>query len=209
MPVSPYVARMRKHIGTDLLLLPGVSAVVRDEAGRVLLARRGDNGRWSLPAGVIDPGEQPADAVLREVFEETGVRVEIERVGGVATHPVVYPNGDACEYFNVWFRCRPVGGAPTADGDESLEVGWFAPDDAARAGRLVPAADRHHRRRGRPRLARRTRRTAPGAEPAGRALTGTLHLGPPAGPGRATKACHRPGEPPRPRRRPERPTITG
>lgn len=129
MPVSPYVARMRKHIGTDLLLLPGVSAVVRDDAGRVLLARRGDNGRWSLPAGVIDPGEQPADAVLREVFEETGVRVEIERVGGVATHPVVYPNGDACEYFNVWFRCRPVGGAPTADGDESLEVGWFAPDD--------------------------------------------------------------------------------
>ena len=129
MAISPYIARMRAHIGTDLLLLPGVSAVVRDDAGRVLLARRGDNGRWSLPAGVIDPGEQPADAVLREVLEETGVHVEIEQVGGVATHPVVYPNGDACEYLNVWFRCRPIGGAPRADGDESTEVGWFAPDD--------------------------------------------------------------------------------
>ncbi|MEV0155779.1 NUDIX domain-containing protein [Micromonospora sp. NPDC050686] len=128
MPVSPYVATLRAHVGHDLLLLPGVSGVVRDAAGRVLLVRRGDNGRWSVPAGTIDPGEQPADALLREVFEETGVRVEIERVGGVATHPVVYPNGDVCEYLNVWFRCRPVGGSPTADGDESLEVGWFAPD---------------------------------------------------------------------------------
>lgn len=81
MAISPYVRRMRAHIGKELLLLPGVSAVVRDDAGRVLLARRGDNGRWSLPAGVIDPGEQPADAVLREVLEETGVHVEIERAG--------------------------------------------------------------------------------------------------------------------------------
>ncbi|MER6591308.1 NUDIX domain-containing protein [Micromonospora purpureochromogenes] len=129
MPVPSYVTRLRAHIGHDLLLLPGVSGVVRDDAGRVLLARRGDNGRWSVPAGIVDPGEQPADAVVREVFEETGMRVRVERVGGVATHPVVYPNGDVCEYLNVWFRCAPVGGEPHADGDESTEVGWFAPDD--------------------------------------------------------------------------------
>jgi 8-oxo-dGTP diphosphatase len=41
---------------------------------------------------------------------------------------VVYPNGDACEYLNIWFRCRAVGGTATADGDESLAVAWFAPD---------------------------------------------------------------------------------
>ena len=127
MAVPPYVARLRAHIGHDLLLLPGVTAVVRDDAGRVLLARRSDNGHWSLPAGIIDPGEQPADAVLREVYEETGVRVAVDGVGGVATHPVVYPNGDVCEYLNVWFRCRPVGGQPRADDDESTEVGWFDP----------------------------------------------------------------------------------
>ncbi len=128
MPVSPYIAKMRAHVGTDLLLLPGVSAVVRNAAGQVLLVRRSDNGRWSLPAGVVDPGEQPADAVLREVYEETGVRIEVERVGGVATHPVRYPNGDACEYLNVWFRCRPVSGEPRVNDDESTEVGWFDPD---------------------------------------------------------------------------------
>jgi 8-oxo-dGTP diphosphatase len=125
MAVSPYIVRLRSHIGNDLLLLPGVSAVVRNDAGQVLLARRSDNGRWSLPAGIIDPGEQPADAVLREIYEETGVHAEIERVGGVATHPVVYPNGDVCEYLNVWFRCRAVGGKPRVDDDESLAVGWF------------------------------------------------------------------------------------
>lgn len=129
MAISPYVTRLRAHVGHDLLLLPGVSAVVRNAGGQVLLARRSDNGCWSLPAGIIDPGEQPSDAVLREVFEETGIEVEIERVGGVATHPVVYPNGDRCEYLNVWFRCRAVGGRPRADNDESLDVGWFDPDN--------------------------------------------------------------------------------
>jgi 8-oxo-dGTP pyrophosphatase MutT (NUDIX family) len=125
MGVPPYVHRLRAHVGHELILLPGATAVVFDDGGRVLLVRRGDNGRWSLPAGMVDPGEQPSDAALREVFEETGIVAEISSLGGVATHPVVYPNGDRCEYLNVWFRCRAVGGSLRADGDESLEVGWF------------------------------------------------------------------------------------
>jgi 8-oxo-dGTP pyrophosphatase MutT (NUDIX family) len=128
MAVPPYVTALRRHIGHELLLLPGATAVVFDDAGRVLLIRRGDNGRWSLPSGMIDPGEQPADAALRELFEETGVVAEVEGLAGVATHPVAYPNGDRCEYMNVWFRCRAVGGAAAPDGDESLEVGWFGLD---------------------------------------------------------------------------------
>jgi len=126
VPVPPYVTELRAHLGHDLLLLPGTSAIVHDPHGRVLLVRRGDNGRWSLPAGMIDSGEQPTEAVVREVFEETGIHVTVESLGGVATHPVLYPNGDHCEYLHVWFRCRPAGGTARADGDESLEVGWFA-----------------------------------------------------------------------------------
>ena len=128
MPVPSYVTALRAHVGHDLLLLPAASALVHDGAGRILLLRRSDNGRWSLPAGMIDPGEQPADAVLREIFEETGVRAQIERLAGAATHRVRYPNGDVCEYLDVWFRCRAVAGTPRADGEESAEVGWFAPD---------------------------------------------------------------------------------
>ncbi|GIE98788.1 NUDIX hydrolase [Paractinoplanes rishiriensis] len=129
MAVSPYVSTLRAHIGRDLLLLPGAGAVVRDGAGRILLLRRGDDGRWALPAGMIEPGEQPADAIVREIYEETGVVAEVERLAGVGKHVSVYPNGDHCEYLVVWFRCRAVGGEARPDGEESLEVAWFAPGD--------------------------------------------------------------------------------
>ena len=137
MPVPEYVTRMRKHIGHDLLLLPGAGAVVRDDQGRILLLRRSDNGQWSLPAGMIEPGEQPAEAILREIAEETGVVAEIERLAGVAVHETEYPNGDQCSYLAVWFRCRAVGGEARPDGDESLEVGWFAPDELPPVGGLT------------------------------------------------------------------------
>jgi 8-oxo-dGTP diphosphatase len=137
MAISPYITRLREFVGHDLLLLPGASAVVRDDQGRILLQRRADTGRWSLPAGMIDPGEQPAEAAIREVFEETGVHAVVERLGGVAMHSSVYPNGDRCEYLAVWFRCRAVGGAPRPDGEESLEVNWFAPDDMPDVSELV------------------------------------------------------------------------
>jgi len=137
MAISPYITRLREFVGHDLLLLPGASGVVRDDAGRILLIRRSDTGQWSLPAGMIDPGEQPADAALREIFEETGVVAEIERLGGVAMHAAHYPNGDRCEYLAVWFRCRAVGGRARADGEESLDVGWFAPDELPEVSELV------------------------------------------------------------------------
>jgi len=128
MPVSPYVSGLRNHIGHDLLMLPSVSAVVVSDQGEILLGQRADNGCWSLIAGAIDPGEQPADAVVREIHEETGVEAVVERLGGVALHPVTYPNGDVCQYLNVWFRCRAVGGNARVNDDESLAVGWFAVD---------------------------------------------------------------------------------
>jgi 8-oxo-dGTP diphosphatase len=146
--ISPYVARLREHIGHDLILLPGVGAVVRDDQGRVLLLKRADDGRWSLPAGMVEPEEQPADAVLREIVEETGVLAEVQSLAGVSKQPVRYPNGDHCEYMVVWFRCRAVGGAPRPDGDESVEVGWFDPDALPEVGlstrvRIQATADEH------------------------------------------------------------------
>ena len=128
MAMSDYLAGLRAVVGHDLLLLPGAAAVVHDDAGRILLEQRSDTGTWSLPAGAIDPGEQPATAVLREVEEETGVVAEIERLAGVAMHPVVYPNGDRCDYLNIWFRCRAIGGTARHDEDETLDVRWFEPD---------------------------------------------------------------------------------
>jgi len=128
MPMSPYLRELRRHVGHSMIMVPGVSAVVFNEAGAILLARRSDNGRWSLLAGAVDPGEQPADAIVREVFEEAAVHVRVDGLVGVALHPVTYPNGDECQYLNVWFRCTAVGGEARVNDDESLEVGWFAID---------------------------------------------------------------------------------
>ncbi|WP_433288146.1 NUDIX hydrolase [Micromonospora sp. CA-244673] len=127
MALSQYVAGLRKLVGKDLLMLPSACAVVVDDSGRVLLGRRVDTGRWSLPAGAIDPGEQPADAAVREVYEETGVHITVERLAGVALREVTYPHGDICHYLTVWFRCRPVGGDARVNDEESLAVGWYSP----------------------------------------------------------------------------------
>ena len=129
MPISPYIKDLRDVIGHRPLLLPGVSAVVLDDAGRILLGERSDNHRWSLIAGVMDPGEQPGETVVREVYEETAVHVVPECIVGVFTQPTVtYPNGDICDYLDITFRCRAVGGEARVNDDESLAVGWFAPD---------------------------------------------------------------------------------
>jgi 8-oxo-dGTP diphosphatase len=130
MPMSDYVRNLRDQIGHDLLFMPGATAIVINEAGQILLHRRSDNGRWWLPGGAIDPGEEPAEAVVREVWEETGVRVIPERVSGVYSGPVAYyPNGDAISVVSIAFVCRPVGGQPGVNDGESLEVRYFAPGE--------------------------------------------------------------------------------
>lgn len=126
MPLSDHLKQLRARIGHDLLLLPGVAALVFNEAGEVLLGKRSDNGKWAVIGGVVDPGEEPAAACKREVLEETGVEVAIERVSGVYLSPeITYPNGDVAQYIITAFRCRPIGGEPYVADEESLEVRYF------------------------------------------------------------------------------------
>jgi 8-oxo-dGTP pyrophosphatase MutT (NUDIX family) len=125
--MSPYVRNLRAKVGHDLLMFPTVSAVVLN-GDAILLGQRADNHAWMLPAGMVDPGEQPADAIVREVLEETGVHIAVDRLAGVALHEVTYPNGDLCHMFNTWFRCRPVGGVARVNDEESAAVGWFRLD---------------------------------------------------------------------------------
>lgn len=129
MPVPEFVSALRHHVGTDLLWLSGVSAVVLDEDGRILLGRRADTGSWAVISGILEPGEQPAQAIVREVLEETGVRAAVDVLASVFTGDEVhYPNGDRAQYLDLTFRCRYTGGDAMVGDDESLEVGWFAPE---------------------------------------------------------------------------------
>ncbi len=129
MPTPDFILALRDKVGTDLLWLTGVTAVVRNDRGEVLLGRRADNGQWALVSGILEPGEQPAVGLAREIMEETGVVARVEALTGVWTLPVQgYPNGDRAQYLDLCFLARHVCGEARVNDDESLEVGWFALD---------------------------------------------------------------------------------
>jgi 8-oxo-dGTP diphosphatase len=103
--------------------IPCVGALVHDERGRLLLVRRAHppaQGTWSLPGGRVEPGEDDAAAVVREVAEETGLRVEPGPVAGV----VERDSPDGGVYVITDLVCRVVGGTLLA-GDDADDAGWF------------------------------------------------------------------------------------
>lgn len=132
MPTPPYILQLRRRVGHDRLLLPGVSGVVvREEAGepQILLVRRADSGEWTLPSGIVEPDEQPAACLVREIHEETRVEVRAERLALLAVDPeLTYPNGDRCQFVSMTFRCAYLGGEAAVGDEESTEVRWFALD---------------------------------------------------------------------------------
>jgi 8-oxo-dGTP pyrophosphatase MutT (NUDIX family) len=131
MAISPYVEALRARVGSTRLLLPSATGIVYDAAGRILLVCQRDGAIWSTPGGLIEPDETPADAVVREMREETGLSVQPQRILGVFGGPafvVRYPNGDEAQYVMVIFECKVVGGELRHDTDETTEARFVAPD---------------------------------------------------------------------------------
>jgi ADP-ribose pyrophosphatase YjhB (NUDIX family) len=116
-------------------IVPAASAVVVDQDGGILLHRRTDNELWSIPGGGMEIGETIAETVVREVAEETGLEVEPERLVGIYTNPrhvTAYDDGEVRQQFSICFACRIVGGQLLDRADESLEVGFFTPEEIER-----------------------------------------------------------------------------
>ncbi len=110
--------------------MPCAGAVVRDAGGRLLLVRRAhepSRGLWSLPGGRVEPGETAERAAAREVFEETGLRVE---VGALLCRVDVGP------YAIEDFAATVTGGTLRA-GDDALDARWCTPEEV-RALPLTP-----------------------------------------------------------------------
>lgn len=132
MPRSGHVARIRRSVGTERLLLPSATICVFDEHDRLLLLHHADGDHWAPPGGAIEPDESPADAAVRECFEETGLIVRPVQILGVYGGPpceVTYDNGDVVQYVLTLFRCEVVGGALHPDGDEALDARYVGADE--------------------------------------------------------------------------------
>lgn len=135
MPMSGYLQQLRNKIGHELLILPAVAVVIHDDSMRLLLCLHHDKNLWVTPGGLIEPGEQPADAAVRETWEETGLLIELTAILGVyggRDLMIDYPNGDKAAYIDTVFRGRITGGNIQADGDEILEVRYFSRDELLR-----------------------------------------------------------------------------
>ncbi|WHX24203.1 NUDIX domain-containing protein [Streptomyces malaysiensis subsp. malaysiensis] len=117
-----------------------VAGVIVDDAGRALLIKRRDNGKWEPPGGVLERGESIPDALQREVLEETGIKIALP-----ATLTGVYKNMTGL-IVSLVFRCEAIDGTPTT-GAETRALRWATRDevtelaDEAYAIRVLDALD--------------------------------------------------------------------
>jgi ADP-ribose pyrophosphatase YjhB (NUDIX family) len=132
--IPVHIRRLRERLGDELLLVPAVAALVRDERGRVLLVRNAESDVWTLPGGLLEPDERPEDAAEREVEEESGLRIEVGRVLDVFAGPPfrhTYANGDRIAVMVAVYEGRVIGGVARPDGDETAAVEWHEPSTFA------------------------------------------------------------------------------
>jgi 8-oxo-dGTP pyrophosphatase MutT (NUDIX family) len=130
--ISPYIRDLRAAVGARRLLIPSVAGIVRD-GERILLVQEREGGRWSTPGGALELDDTPANAVIREVYEETGLTVKPTRIFGVYGGPefiVRYANGDETQYVSTMFECQLVGGEIEPDGDEIVVARFWTQGEA-------------------------------------------------------------------------------
>ncbi|WP_337059764.1 NUDIX hydrolase [Kineococcus sp. G2] len=111
-------------------LVPAASVVVLKD-GKVLMHRRSDTDRWSIPGGGMEPGESIKDTAVREAREETGYDIEVDRLVGVFSDPhhvVSYDDGEVRQQFSVCFAGHVIGGSPRLSA-ETRQVGWHTRED--------------------------------------------------------------------------------
>ncbi|WP_067730560.1 NUDIX domain-containing protein [Oceanobacillus damuensis] len=108
--------------------MPRVAAIIKNDENEILFQYPGDGEYWSLPAGAIEPGEVPAQALIREVWEETGLMVKPKKILGVfgeESFRFTYPHGDQVEYNTFVFKCSIVAGKLSPIDGESAELRFF------------------------------------------------------------------------------------
>ena len=123
-----YLGQLRAIAGDQVLVLVGARCVVRDDAGRLLLIQRTDNGHWAFPAGALELGDSIAECAIREVWEETGLRVTALTPFALytgANHTITNPYGHTYQLHVSAFRVDAWEGDLVRVTDETLDAGFF------------------------------------------------------------------------------------
>ena len=131
MGMSNYYKKLREKVGNELIFMPSVAAIIRNDSGEILLQNKGNGEKWSLPAGAIELGEAPAEAIVREVREETGLLVVPKKLVGVIGRKdfsYQYPDGHQVEYNVFMFDCVIQGGELNPLDNETAELRYFHPN---------------------------------------------------------------------------------
>jgi ADP-ribose pyrophosphatase YjhB (NUDIX family) len=132
MPMYEYYKDLREKFGSDLIFMPAVVGIIRNEKDEILFGRKHNEDIWGLIAGAIEIGETPAQAVRREVEEETGLEITPDRIIGVfggEKHRFKYQNGHQVEYISIVFDCKITGGTLQPFNDEMCELRYFSEKD--------------------------------------------------------------------------------
>jgi 8-oxo-dGTP diphosphatase len=106
----------------------GSAVALLDPSGNILLLRRKDNDKWTMPGGTLDFGESLADCAIREVREETGLQIRITGLIGTYTDPhilIAYSDGEVRQEFTFVYAAEIESGELKID-DESKEASWVS-----------------------------------------------------------------------------------
>ena len=126
-----YIQSIRKKVGKDKIILNFTCGIL-SQSGKILLQKRADKGTWGLPGGAIELGESSVEALVREFYEETGLKVTVKKLLNVYTkYSDSYPNGDEAQVITMLYLVASETSISTNffTSDETLDLDFFDASD--------------------------------------------------------------------------------
>ena len=123
-----FIKEIREKIGHDEIPMVAVTALIFNKSNEILLIKRTDNKKWSLPGGGLELREKVMVGLKREVFEETELIVEKAQLVAIISGEegvLKYPNEDIVSYTNLVFYVEEYNGQIAENSDEALSINYF------------------------------------------------------------------------------------